>query len=145
VFLTSAPNTVPNSMLHNLKHNKVLHQRVVFLTLITRDIPRVPPQERFEIKRLGDDFYQIVGAYGFVEDPDVPKLLEQCRAEGVAFDLMDTSFFVSRETLIARGVSEMSAWRERLFVSLSKNAARASDFFRIPTNRVVEVGTQVEI
>jgi KUP system potassium uptake protein len=145
VFLTSAPNTVPHSMLHNLKHNKVLHQRVVFLTLITRDIPRVSTEERLEMKRLDEDFFQIVAAYGFVEDPDVPELLEQCRAEGVAFDLMETSFFVSRETLIARGASGMAGWRERLFVSMSKNAASASDFFRIPTNRVVEVGTQIEL
>jgi KUP system potassium uptake protein len=123
----------------------VLHQRVVFLTLITRDIPRVPPEERLDMKRLDEDFFQIVAAYGFVEDPDVPELLELCRAEGVAFDLMETSFFVSRETLIARGASGMAGWRERLFVSMSKNATSASDFFRIPTNRVVEVGTQIEI
>jgi len=145
VFLTSALDSVPNSMLHNLKHNKVLHSRVVFLTIITRDIPRVPMEERLHIKRLANDFFQIIAAYGFAEDPDVPKLLERCAQTGLSFNLMDTSFFVSRETLIASGASGISVWRERLFVSLSKNAIRASDFFSIPTNRVVEVGTQVEI
>jgi KUP system potassium uptake protein len=145
VFLTSALDKVPNSMLHNLKHNKVLHSRVVFLTIITRDIPRVPDAERLEIKQLADDFFQIIAAYGFAEDPDVPKLLESCGRRGLAFNVMETSFFVSRETLIASGASGISTWRERLFVSMSKNAIRASDFFSIPTNRVVEVGTQVEI
>jgi KUP system potassium uptake protein len=145
IFLTSALENVPNSMLHNLKHNKVLHSRVVFLTIITRDIPRVPEEERYEVKQLSSDFYQIIAAYGFTEDPDVPKLLERCGSTGLSFNVMETSFFVSRETLIASGASGISTWRERLFVSLSKNAIRASDFFSIPTNRVVEVGTQVEI
>jgi KUP system potassium uptake protein len=145
IFLTSALDNVPNSMLHNLKHNKVLHSRVVFLTIITRDIPRVPAEERFIVKQLASDFFQIIAAYGFAEDPDVPKLLERCESTGLSFNVMETSFFVSRETLIATGGSGISKWRERLFVSLSKNAIRASDFFSIPTNRVVEVGTQVEI
>jgi KUP system potassium uptake protein len=145
IFLTSALDNVPNSMLHNLKHNKVLHSRVVFLTIITRDIPRVPVEERFVIKQLANDFFQIIAAYGFAEDPDVPKLLDSCAPMGLTFNVIETSFFVSRETLIASGASGISTWRERLFVSLSKNAIRASDFFSIPTNRVVEVGTQVEI
>jgi KUP system potassium uptake protein len=145
VFLTSALNNVPNSMLHNLKHNKVLHERVVFLTITTLDIPRVDSADRFEIKQLGPDFFQIIAAYGFTEDPDVPRLLEECKRAGLQFNVMETSFFVSRETLIASGTSGISTLRERLFVSMSKNAIRASDFFSIPTNRVVEVGTQVEI
>ena len=145
VFLTSALNTVPHSLLHNLKHNKVLHERVVFLTVISRDIPYVSAEERFDIKPLGGDFSQITAYYGFSEDIDVPKLLEQCGRAGFVFRMMETSFFVSRESLIATGAPGMAKWREALFVSMSKNATKASDFFSIPTNRVVELGTQVEI
>jgi len=145
VFLTSTPNSVPHALLHNLKHNKVLHERVVFLTILTRDIPTVPAQERYEAMPLGCDFFQIVARYGFKEDPDVPELLEECGRRGFVFDMMDTSFFVSRETLIATVAPGMALWRERLFVSMSKNATKASEFFRVPSNRVVELGTQVEL
>jgi KUP system potassium uptake protein len=145
IFLTSTVNRVPHALLHNLKHNKVLHDRVVFLTVVTRDIPRVPTKERIEISSLGADFWQLQAFYGFTEDPDVPALLEMCGRQGFAFDMMDTSFFVSRETIIATVRPGMALWRERLFVSMSKNAVKASDFFRVPTNRVVELGTQVEL
>ena len=145
VFLTSTPNRVPHALLHNLKHNKVIHQRVVFLTVITRDIPRVPDTERLEVNDLGCGFWRLEAAYGFVENPDVPALLEVCEGRGLTFDMMDTSFFVSRETLIATVSPGMALWRERLFVSLSKNAVKATDFFNVPTNRVVELGTQVEL
>ena len=145
VFLTSAINSVPHSLLHNLKHNKVLHERVVFLTIVSRDIPYVPIEERYTINSLGGAFFQITAYYGFREDVDVPKLLEQCGRDGFGFSMMETSFFVSRESLIATGAPDMATWRERLFVSMSKNATKASDFFGIPTNRVVELGTQVEI
>ncbi len=145
IFLTSTPNRVPHALLHNLKHNKVLHERVVFLTVVTRDIPRVPVTERLQIDELGCSFWRIEASYGFVENPDVPALLELCEVRGLAFDMMDTSFFVSRETLIPTVAPGMAMWRERLFVSLSKNAVKASDFFHVPTNRVVELGTQVEL
>ncbi|HEY5307083.1 MAG TPA: potassium transporter Kup [Casimicrobiaceae bacterium] len=145
VFLTSTPNTVPQALLHNLKHNKVLHERVVFLTVIARDIPFVPVSERYEAQPLGCNFFQIIAYYGFKQDPDIPELLEECGRRGFAFDMMDTSFFVSRETLIATVAPGMALWREKLFVSMSKNATKASEFFRIPTNRVVELGTQVEL
>ena len=145
VFLTSTQNRVPHALLHNLKHNKVLHERVVFLTIVTRDIPFVPDDERFEIKSLGCDFYRMTADYGFKEDPDVPEMLEDCGRKGFSFDMMETSFFVSRETLIATVTPGMALWRERLFVSMSKNATKASEFFQIPTNRVVELGTQVEL
>jgi KUP system potassium uptake protein len=145
VFLTSTPNTVPQALLHNLKHNKVLHERVVFLTVVSRDIPFVPVDERYEAKALGCNFFQILAYYGFKQDPDIPELLEECGRRGLAFDMMDTSFFVSRETLIATVAPGMALWREKLFVSMSKNATKASEFFRIPTNRVVELGTQVEL
>jgi KUP system potassium uptake protein len=145
VFMTSALDRVPHALLHNLKHNKVLHNRVVFLTVVMRDIPFVPPGERIEIKTLGCDFYQFVAYYGFKEDPDVPELLEESGRCGFAFEMMETSFFVSRETLIPTVSPGMAMWRERLFASMSKNAVKASEFFQIPTNRVVELGTQVEL
>ena len=145
VFLTSTPNRVPHALLHNLKHNKVLHERVIFLTITTRDIPRVAHKDRLSIRELGCCFWQLEGVYGFMEDPDVPVLLDVCGRHGLEFDMMDTSFFVSRETLIPTVAPGMALWRERLFVSLSKNAVKASDFFHVPTNRVVELGTQVEL
>jgi len=145
VFLTSTANRVPHALLHNLKHNKVLHERVVFLTIVTRDIPRVPARERVAIQDLGCNFWQIRADFGFTEDPEVPALLEACGRRGFEFDMMDTSFFVSRETLIATATPGMALWRERVFVSMSRNAVKATDFFRIPSNRVVELGTQVEL
>ncbi len=145
IFLTSTPDRVPHALLHNLKHNKVLHERVVFLTVVTRDIPYVPQGERFDISPLGADFYAMRAFYGFKEDPDVPALLDRCGSKGFPFDMMDTSFFVSRETLIPTKMPGMALWRERLFASMSKNAVKASDFFHVPTNRVVELGTQVEL
>jgi KUP system potassium uptake protein len=145
VFMTSTVDRVPPALLHNLKHNKVLHERTVFLTVTTRDIPRVAPAERLEINDLGCGFWQMKAYYGFVEDPEVPSLLEACGRSGFEFDMMDTSFFVSRETLIATARPGMALWRERVFVSMSRNAVKATDFFRVPVNRVVELGTQVEL
>jgi KUP system potassium uptake protein len=145
IFLTSTRNRVPHALLHNLKHNKVLHERVVFLTVVTEDIPYVPGEERYEIEALGCNFFRMIANYGFKDDPDVPELLEECGRKGFAFDMMETSFFVSRETLIATVTPGMALWREKLFVSMSKNATKASEFFQVPTNRVVELGTQVEL
>ncbi len=145
IFMTSTPGRVPHALLHNLKHNKVLHQRVVFLTVMMRDTPFVPETERIEVRTLGCDFYQFVAWYGFKEDPDVPALLEESGRRGFAFEMMETSFFVSRETLIPTDAPGMAIWRERLFASMSKNAVKASEFFQIPTNRVVELGTQIEL
>ncbi|HVJ73049.1 MAG TPA: potassium transporter Kup [Casimicrobiaceae bacterium] len=145
VFLTSTPDRVPHALLHNLKHNKVLHERVVFLTVVTREIPFVALDERIEIEELGCDFYRMLCHYGFKEEPDVPDLLEQAGRTGFPFEMMETSFFVSRETLIASVRPGMARWRERLFSSMSKNAVKASDFFHVPANRVVELGTQVEL
>jgi KUP system potassium uptake protein len=145
VFLTSTPDRVPHALLHNLKHNKVLHGRVVFLTIVTRDIPYVPEDERGEVEALGCNFFRIRADYGFKDDPDVPELLEICGRRGFTFDMMETSFFVSRETLIATVTPGMALWREKLFVSMSKNATKASEFFHVPTNRVVELGTQVQL
>ncbi|MEO6749314.1 MAG: potassium transporter Kup [Casimicrobiaceae bacterium] len=145
VFMTSAQDRVPHALLHNLKHNKVLHERVVFLTIITRDIPYVVDDERIEISPLGCNFYRFLAYSGFKDDPDIPALLDQAGRRGLVFDMMETSFFVSRETLIPTKGTGRALWRERLFASMSKNAVKASDFFHVPTNRVVELGTQLEI
>jgi KUP system potassium uptake protein len=145
VFLTSTKDRVPHALLHNLKHNKVLHERVVFLTIHTREIPRVSGAERVTVRDLSQSFYALDAWYGFTEEPDVPVLLEHCGRKGLEFDTMDTSFFVSRETLIPSVAPGMAMWRERLFVSMSKMAVKATDFFHVPTNRVVELGTQVEL
>ncbi len=145
IFLTGTQDRVPHALLHNLKHNKVLHDRIVFLTVVTRDIPYVGDDERYDIRPLGCEFFKMIANYGFKEDPDIPALLEDCGRRGFAFDMMETSFFVSRETLIPTVAPGMALWREKLFVSMSKNATKASEFFQIPTNRVVELGTQVEL
>ncbi|MEO8305119.1 MAG: potassium transporter Kup [Betaproteobacteria bacterium] len=145
VFLTSTADRVPHALLHNLKHNKVLHERVVFLTIHTQDFPRVPATERIRLSDLGCRFWRMEAYYGFAEDPDVPELLEAIGKDEFEYDMMETSFFVSRETLIPTVAPGMALWRERLFVSMSKMAVKASDFFHIPTNRVVELGTQVEL
>ena len=145
VFMTSNHRHVPHALLHNLKHNKVLHERVVLLTLVTQDVPFVDDAERVEMETVADSFHLVTGYYGFKEQPDVPALLTLCGLRGLDFNLMDTSFFLSRETLIPSVAPGMAVWREKLFVALSRNAAGATEFFQIPTNRVVELGTQVEI
>jgi KUP system potassium uptake protein len=145
VFLTSDPEGVPNTLLHNLRHNKVVHERIVLLTVVTEEIPRVPDKERIEIQDLGHNFHRVIAHYGFAEDPKIPHILELCAREELEFNLLDTTFFLGRETLIPTPRPGMAMWREVLFVTMSRNAARAMDFFRIPHNRVVEMGTQVEL
>ncbi len=145
IFMTSTSEGVPHALLHNLKHNKVLHERVVFLNIITEDIPFVPDIDRIQVRPLGATFFFVTASYGFKEAPDVPEILEDCGRQGLKFDMMDTSFFLSRETLVPSKMPGMALWREKIFAVMSRNAMRATDFFRIPTNRVVELGTQVEI
>ena len=145
IFMTGDTVTVPIALLHNLKHNKALHQRVVFMTVQTEDIPRVAARDRVVVEGLVEGFYRITVRYGFVQEPDIPKVLRLCKAFGLEFDMMDTSFFLGRETLIPSVHPEMAEWRERLFVVMSRNAVSATDFFRIPAGRVVELGTQVQL
>lgn len=145
VFMTGSHQYVPHALLHNLKHNKVMHERNVLLTLTTRDIPFVANHERLRMEKISHNFYLITGYYGFKEQPDVPALLEQCQELGLGFDMMDTSFFLSRERIVPRMDGGMAGWREKLFVTMSRNAGAATDFFQIPTNRVVELGTQIEL
>ncbi len=145
IFLTSEPGRVPHALLHNLKHNMVLHERVVLLTVMTRDVPWVRPENRVELMPLGHEFYRVVLRYGFKETPHVPDGLEHSRPLGLELDPMRTSYFLGRETLVASPHPDMSVVAERVFIILSANALSASDFFCIPPNRVVELGTQIEI
>ena len=146
VFLTANVNSVPNAMLHNLKHNKVLHERNIVMTVETLDTPVAEYGERTEITALGHEFYRVVLRYGFAEDPDIPMSMQNCEAKGLGFDMMDTTFFLSRENVIASaGARGMPMWRDKLFAFLTRNASPATAFFRIPGNRMIELGTQVEI
>jgi KUP system potassium uptake protein len=147
IFMTSQPESVPHALLHNLKHNKVLHDQTVFLTIITHDVPVVPQEDRVQLERLVEGFYTLEAWYGFKEQPDIDEILNTCRVRyGLAFDVMDTSFFLSRETVIpAADTPGMMLWRDHLFAWMSRNATRATDFFNIPPNRVVELGTHIEI
>lgn len=145
VFMVGSHANVPHALLHNIKHNKVIHERIVLLTLVTRDIPFVRDEDRIGIEVKGNNLYLISGYYGFKEQPNVPALLALCEAKGLHFEMMETSFFLSRETLIASARPGMAHWRELLFVAMSRNAATATDFFQLPTNRVVELGAQVEL
>ena len=145
VFMTTNPGGVPNALLHNLKHNKVLHGRVIILSIQIEDIPRVPKEDYIWIDNLGHGFYSVTAHYGFKETPNVPTMMNDCLLQSMKFDMMETSFFVNRESLIATPNGGMALWREHLFVWMSHLATKASDYFRIPSNRVVELGTQVEI
>ena len=145
VFLTANVNAVPNAMLHNLKHNKVLHERNILMTVETLDVPTAEYGERTEITALGHEFYRVVLRYGFAEDPDIPGSMQNCEAKGLGFDMMDTTFFLSRENVIASAGRGMPIWRDKLFAFLTRNASPATAFFRIPGNRMIELGTQVEI
>lgn len=146
VFLTGNTESVPVSLLHNLKHNRVLHERVVFLSFVTRDIPYVDDDQRVACKDLGGGVYILKSEYGFKETPDVQKVLELAQRKlGMHFELMETSFFIARESVIPSKLPGMSMWRESLFAWMHQNGAKPSDFFQIPANRVVELGTKVEI
>jgi len=147
IFLTSDPSVAPQAMLHNLKHNKVLHARNVFLTVDTRDVPYVPYAQRMQIEDLGHAFYRIVLRFGFMQTPDVPRALLRPGddADALPFDPMQTTYFVSRETVVASANLGMPVWRDKIFALMHRNAAPANHFFRIPGNRLVELGAQVEI
>jgi KUP system potassium uptake protein len=145
VFLTPASEGTPSAMLHNLKHNHVLHERNILLTVVVEDKPYVTRGNRFLIKDLGRNFYRVKLFYGFMQTPDIPFALELCSSQALPFDMMTTSFFISRALIVPSPNPGMMDWREHLYIALSKNAMNAADFFKIPTNRVVELGTQIEI
>jgi len=145
VFLTATREGVPHALLHNLNHNKVLHERVVLLTVRAEDIPHVPDSQRVDVDPLGHEFYRITVHYGFKDEPDLPRALELGSSKGLEFNMMETSFFLSRQTLVPTQAPGMALWREKLFAAMSRNAASATVFFKIPTNRVVELGTRIEL
>jgi KUP system potassium uptake protein len=143
VFLTGEPDMAPPALLHNLKHNKVLHQTNVILTVKVADTPRVPRAERVAAEPVGADFWRVSMTFGYMETPNIPLALSKCRDHGLAFDLMTTSFFLGRRNLKRDPRSGMPYWQDRLFIGLARNAADATEYFRIPAGRVVELGTQV--
>lgn len=145
VFMDSNPEGTPQALLHNLEHNKVLHERVILLSLITREIPEVPDEERIEIKPLGENIYRVNAGIGFSEEPNVPALLRSCDFGDSEFELEETTFFLGRETMLATKRPGMAIWREKLFAWMSRNAERAASYFHIPSDRVIEIGTQVEL
>lgn len=145
VFLTSDPDTAPAALLHNLKHNKVLHEKNVILTVRSEDIPRVEDEDRVAIEHVGDSFWRIRLSYGYMETPNIPRGLAILRKQGFKFDIMATSFFLSRRSIRPASQSGMPLWQDKVFISLAKSASDATDFFQIPTGRVVEVGTQVTV
>jgi len=146
IFLTADKGVVPHALMHNLKHNKVLHERNVFLTVETLNVPYASPDSHLRMDSIGDDFHRVVVRYGFMETPDVPlALMRSCDRDGIYFDPMDTTYFASRETIVASAHRGMPVWRDKLFALMHRNAAPATGFFRIPGNRLVELGAQVEI
>ena len=145
VFLTSDPDFAPSALLHNLKHNKVLHERNVILTIVTANMPRVPEADRVKIKPVSERFRCVALTFGYMESPNVPKALAIARKLGWQFDIMSTSFFLSRRSLKPAADSGLPHWQDRLFIALARSASDATDFFHIPTGRVVEVGTQVTV
>jgi KUP system potassium uptake protein len=145
VFLTSDPQTAPAALLHNLKHNKILHEQNVVLTIKTADAPRIRDDDRVRIEHLGNSFWRVEMTYGYMETPNVPRGLAILRRQGLKFDIMATSFFVSRRAIRPSVHGGMPLWQDKLFISLAKSASDATDFFQIPTGRVVEVGTQVTV
>jgi KUP system potassium uptake protein len=145
VFLTADPTAAPKSLLHNLKHNRVLHERNIILSIKTAETPRVANSERIAVERLSDGFIRVMATFGFMETPSVPKVLTLCRRKGLNIEMAATSFFLSRRSLRLTVNSEMPAWQERLFIVLARSAQDATTYFQIPTDRVVEVGTQVAV
>lgn len=143
VFMTPNTELVPHAMLHSLKHYKTLHEQVVVLSVKVFDVPYLPEIERVQVRRLGGNFAQVVVQYGFKDEPDIPAALSLCAKAGVEIDMMSTSFFLGRETLIPKFGSEMAYWRQLVFVAMFRNAGSATAFFRIPSNRVIELGSQI--
>ena len=145
VFMTTSSNAVPHALLHNLNHNKVLHERVVLLTVKTEEIPHVSNQDRVVVEPITDELFKILVRYGFKDQPDIPAALELCAPLGLTFNTMDTSYFLSRQTLVPKLGKDMALWREKLFALMSRNSSSAISFFKLPANRVVELGTRIEL
>src|SRR5690606_10815966 len=145
IFLTSDAEAAPVALMHNLKHNKVLHEKNIILSVKTLNVPRVHESERVTIELLDQDFKKVSIHYGFMESPNLPKALGLCRKQGLKFDIMATSFFLGRRSVVPAANSGMPPWQDKLFIFLMRNAANPTDFFHIPPGRVVEMGTQVSV
>ena len=145
IFLTGNPEGAPTALLHNLKHNKIIHEQNIILTIRTESTPRVPPQDRVQIEALSPSFKRVIMTFGYMETPNILKGIAACRKEGLAFDIMSTSFFLSRRSLKASPHSGMPVWQDKLFIALAGSADSATDYFHIPAERVVEIGAQVTI
>ena len=146
VFLSASPDTVPAALLHNLKHNQVLHERVLILTVKVEDVPHVPTEKRVEVHDAGQGFYRVILHYGFMEEVDIPRDLAGIKTCGEPFNMMRTSFFLGRQKLIAsKRAPGMALWREKMFAWMLKSSESAMEFFKLPTNRVVELGSQVQM
>ena len=145
VFMTAQPNGTPPALVHNVRYNKMLHDRVLLLTITTAQTPHVPDDERLTVTEAGPGIFQLRAQFGFTEEPNVPHLLELAAARGVCSDPLDTTYFLGRETIISTDRAGMARWREQLFILMSRNAMRATTFFGLPTERVVELGVQVEV
>jgi KUP system potassium uptake protein len=145
IFLTSDPDMAPVALMHNLKHNKVLHERNIILTAQVTETPRVADDKRVAIEKINDDFTRVTVLYGFMESPNIPKALGYCRKLGLKFDIMATSFFLGRRSVVPSAQSGMPLWQDKIFIFLMRNAANPTDFFKIPPGRVVELGTQVTV
>jgi KUP system potassium uptake protein len=143
--MTAQPVGTPPALAHNLRYNKVMHEHVVVLTVITAQQPHVDPEDRISIEDLGHDLFNVRVQYGFMEDPDVPAALKHARAQGLPIDTNDLTYFLGRETIIVTRRKGMAVWREKLFVLMARNAVRATAFFRLPPERVVVLGVQVEM
>jgi len=145
VFLTAEKGTVPNAMLHNLKHNKVLHEQNIFVTVRNHEVPWVKLDQRLAVESLGHRCWQVEVHYGFMNDPDVPKALQSLAGHGCQLDPMSTSYFLSRDTVVPTIGGGMATWREKLFAQMHHNASAAADFLKLPNNSVVELGSKIEI
>ena len=144
VFMTSTAEGAPVVMMHHLKHNKMLHETVIILSVATRGVPEVPPEDGLRLEKLAHGFYRVIATYGFMQSPNIPDLLQRAAAQGVPIPPMDTSYYLGRERLVLTGKAKMSRWRKKIFAVMSRNARSATEFFQIPPNRVVELGAQIE-
>jgi len=143
--MTAQPTGTPPALVHNMRYNKVLHDEVVVLTVTTAQVPHVPEEGRLSIQPLGHEMFNVRVQYGFMEDPNVPEALLRAREQGLPIDFDDTTYFLGRETIIVTRRRGMAIWREKLFVLMARNAVRATAFFRLPPERVVELGVRVEM
>jgi KUP system potassium uptake protein len=145
IYMTGDTWGVPVPLLHNLKHNKVMHSQIAILTIKTLEVPFVNKRDRVQIEPLAPQFYRIIANYGFTEIPKIKHILEACRERGMPFPIQETTFVLGRETILPTGDPTLSVWREKMFAFMARNAERPTAFFKIPPNQVIEVGIQVEI